>query len=215
MSKKISVDSVPVKHLMKADVKFRALYQLVGDLSYSPLGDPYEFIIKTIIGQMLSTKVGDILTERLIGICGSGRIDVDSIKQIPVEDLRAIGLSWRKAQCIMDFTNNYDKKDYSAKSLSLLSDDEVTKKITSTKGLGSWSAKMFLLFVLDRENVLPYEDAAFLQAFAWYQGLPSVPSKNDVKAICEKWSPYASTVVRYLYTAFAKGYTKEPFASYR
>jgi len=199
---------------MKADKKFKTLYRLVGELSYKLSGDPYEFIVKTIIGQMLSTKVGDIITERLIGICESGKIDVDSIKKIPAENMRAIGLSWRKAHCMLDFTNSYSKEGYSAKALSLMTDDEITKKITFTKGLGSWSAKMFLIFVLGRENILPFEDVAFLQALAWYESLPSVPSKNEVKSICEKWSPYASVAARYLYTALGMGLTKEAFDSY-
>ena len=214
MNKKITRDSPAVKHLLKADKKFKTLCRLVGDLSYAPPRDPYDFVVKTIIGQMISTKVADALTERLTNICASGKIDPASVRQIPVETLRAIGLSWRKAQCVIDFTRVYDKKAYSQKSLSTLTDEEVAAKITATKGLGSWSAKMFLLFVLDRENVLPHEDAAFLQAFAWYENLPAATAKNAPKEISEKWSPHASTIARYLYAALAKGLTKQPFASY-
>jgi DNA-3-methyladenine glycosylase II len=73
---------------------------------------------------------------------------------------------------------------------------------------------MFLLFVLGRENILPYEDSAFLQAFVWYNDLPSVPSKKEILKISEKWSPYMSVAARYLYRALDNGFTKKPFDSY-
>jgi len=211
---KIDIDSEPVKHLISVDDRFLILYKLVGELSYQLEDDPYSFIIETIIGQMLSNKVAEIFTKRLISKCYSGKIDVDSIKRLSISKLRSIGISQRKAQCIIDFTNTYNKKNYNKKTFLSLSDDEIIKNITSVKGLGIWSAKMFLLFVLGRENILPYEDAAFLQAFIWYNGLLYTPSKTDIKKICGKWSPYTSIAARYLYKALDKGLTKKPFASY-
>jgi DNA-3-methyladenine glycosylase II len=211
MTRYITIDSEPVKHLLNVDYRFKVLCQLVGELSYEIPGDPYVFIIETIIGQMLSNKVAEILTKRLISICDSGKLNIASIKKISIENLRSIGLSQRKSQCIIDFTNSYSKKDYSFLSST---DEEVIKKITSIKGLGTWSAKMFLLFVLDRKNILPYEDAAFLQALIWYNGLDSIPSKNEIKKMCEIWSPYISVAARYLYRALDMGLTKNKIAYY-
>jgi DNA-3-methyladenine glycosylase II len=216
MKKKIIInnDSESLRHLIKADKKFATLYRLVGELSYQLSGDPYSFIIETIVGQMISNKVAEIFTDRLIKICNSGKIDTNSVKRLSLDKLQSIGISRRKAQCIIDFTDKYDAKKYTAKNLSSLSDDEIIKEITSVKGLGIWSAKMFLLFVLGRENILPYEDAAFLQAFVWYNGLLSSPSKSDIKRMGEKWSPYMSVAARYLYKALDNGLTKKPFSSY-
>jgi DNA-3-methyladenine glycosylase II len=210
----ITADSESIKHLIRADGKFKTLYRLVGDISYQLAGNPYSFIIETIIGQMLSNKVADIFTKRLIDMCNSGKIDVDSIKRLSIKKLRSIGLSQSKAQCIIDFTNTYNEKSYSKRAISSLSDDEIIKNITCVKGLGNWSAKMFLLFVLGRENILPFEDSAFLQAFVWYNDLPSVPSKKEIMKISEKWSPYMSVAARYLYRALDNGFTKKPFDSY-
>jgi len=216
MNKKIriTIDSKSIKHLIGTDDSFVILYKHIGELSYQLEDDPYSFIIETIIGQMLSNKVAEIFINRLISICHSSKIDIDSIKQLSINKLRSIGISQRKAQCIIDFTNAYNKKSYTKKAISLLSDDEIIKNITSVKGLGIWSAKMFLLFVLGREDILPYEDAAFLQAFVWYNSLHYTPSKIDIKKICEKWSPYTSIAARYLYKALDNGLTKKPFTFY-
>jgi DNA-3-methyladenine glycosylase II len=210
----ISVDSEQIKHLISVDEKFVTLYQLVGEMSYKTNLDPYSSIIETIIGQMLSNKVTHIFVERLNKICLTGKIDINSINKLSVEDLRSIGISRSKAQCIIEFTNEYTKNNYTRRKLLLLSDEEIIKKITSVKGLGTWSAKMFLLFVMDRENILPYEDMAFLQAFLWYKGLQSIPKVNEIKIICKKWEPYTSIAARYLYKALDNGLTKKPFILY-
>jgi DNA-3-methyladenine glycosylase II len=216
MNKKITltIDSEPIQHLINADYKFQTLFNLVGALSYQLNNDPYTSIVETVVGQMLSNKVADIMIDRLINICESGRIDTGSIKQLSVDSMRSIGISRRKAQCIVDFTSTYNKKAYSIKNLSLLTDEEIIERITSIKGLGIWSAKMFLLFVMGRENVMPYEDMAFLQAFVWYHELPAVPPKDEIKEFCKKWSPYISIAARYLYKALDNGLTKKSFASY-
>jgi DNA-3-methyladenine glycosylase II len=211
---RLTIDSDPIKYLINADERFIILYRIVGKLSFQLSSDSYSFIIETIIGQMLSNKVAGIIVDRLTALCDSGKIDVSSIKRLSIEELRAIGISRRKAECILDFTKKYNRKDYAIQSFSLLSDDEIIKKITSIKGLGSWSAKMFLLFVLGRENILPYEDMAFLQAFVWYNELPGIPEKNEIIAICKKWSPYISIAARYLYKALDMGLTKKAFSCY-
>lgn len=210
----ITIDSESTRHLINTDSQFIILYQLIGEITYQLNCDPYAFIIETIIGQMLSNKVADILNNRLKNLCHAGKIDIDSIKKLSAENLRSIGISQRKVQCIIDFTNSYNKTEYSFKKLSLLSDDEITNKITSIKGLGIWSAKMFLLFVMDRENILPSEDMAFLQAFLWYHKLQTIPKTEEIKTISKKWEPYRSIVARYLYRALDNGLTKKSFDSY-
>jgi DNA-3-methyladenine glycosylase II len=217
MKKKITItmESEPIKYLIRRDKKFKILYNLVGELSYSLYNDYYGFIIETIIGQMLSNKVADVLTGRLINICNSGKIDIESIKNLSFKKILSIGISRSKTQCIIDFTDHYIKNKYTKKKLSRLSDEEIIKEITSIKGLGTWSAKMFLLFVLGRENILPLEDSAYMQAFIWYNGITSPPSKSKIKDISDKWNPYNSIVARYLYRALDNGLTKKPFSSYK
>jgi len=216
MKRKITLttESEPIKHLLNNDDKFIILYSQIGELSYRLDTDYYGFMIQTIIGQMLSSKVADILTDRLIAMCGTGKIDVESVKKLKFNKLLSIGLSRAKAQCIIDFTKYYSHNEYTQKRLSKLSDDEIIKEITSIKGLGMWSAKMFLMFALGKENILPYEDSAYQQAFLWYHEIISLPSKPEIIRLCDKWSPYNSAAARYLYQALDNGLTKKPFTSW-
>ena len=90
-----------------------------------------------------------------------------------------------------------------------LSDDEVFHKLKRIDGIGNWTAKMYLLFFLQRDDILPYEDSAFLQSFKWLYNLSDV-SKNSIISQCHCWKPYSSIASRYLYIALDSGLTKMP-----
>jgi len=129
----ISMETGSIKHLVKNDVKFPVLFNLIGEISYNLTSDYYRFIIETIIGQMLSNKVADIITLRLKKLCNSGKIDVNSINALNFNDLLSIGISRKKAQCIIDFTKYYTNNNFNKRYLYKLSDDEIIKKLHQLK----------------------------------------------------------------------------------
>ena len=95
-----------------------------------------------------------------------------------------------------------------------MTDDEVMRKLTSIRGIGNWSAKMYLIFALDRKDILPYEDTAFLQAYSWLYKTNDY-SPEAVKKRCKKWKPYSSIAARYMYRALDMGLTKREFHLYK
>lgn len=95
-----------------------------------------------------------------------------------------------------------------------LDDESVIKQLTAIKGIGNWTAKMYLIFVLDRQDILPTEDVAFLQAYKWlYKTTDRSPASITNK--CTKWKPYSSIAARYLYRALDSGLTKTEFHLYK
>jgi len=204
-----------IEYLLKNDINFNILYSLIGDITYYLDTDCYGFMVKTIINQMLSNKVGDILITRLIQLCETGILDVQSISLLSFEEIKAIGLSQKKTQSIIDFTNYYKENDYSYKYFAALTDEQIIKELTVVKGIGIWSAKMFLIFVIGRENIIPYEDMAYQNAFIWYKGLNSFPSKQEILKLSKKWSPFNSIFARYLYIALDNGFIQKPFSVYK
>lgn len=104
--------------------------------------------------------------------------------------------------------------DLNFKELEHLSDNEVISKLTSIRGIGTWTAKMFLIFVLDRQDVLPYEDQAFIQSYRWLYKREDC-SKASVQKHCKKWHPYSSIAARYMYKALDLGLTKTEFHLYK
>lgn len=184
---------------------------MVGSITYTPHygDDKYPFLIHEIIEQMLSIKAGQKIYGRLEDLCG-GAVTHSTISALSDDEIRSTGTSNAKVSYIRNLTAAITKGDIDLDSLENLQDDEVIKKLTSIRGIGNWSAKMFLIFVLNRPDVLPFEDGAFLQTYRWmYKTEDSSP--QAVKDKCEKWSPYSSIAARYLYRALDMGLTKEEF----
>ncbi len=200
-----------VQHLIKRDKRLAMVIGRIGDIEANIDDDPYAFLVGEIIGQMLSNKVADVIYGRLEGLCG-GSISVESMSGISVADLRGIGLSNAKSNYVLTITDAVRSGSIRFEELETLSDDEVMKKLMSYKGIGSWTAKMYLLFVLKREDIVPYEDGAFLQSFKWLYGTKDV-KKDDVLKKAKKWHPYSSIAARYLYRALDSGLIKESFSS--
>ena len=93
-------------------------------------------------------------------------------------------------------------------------DIEIERDLQKIKGIGKWSSKMYLIFVLGKNDILPYEDMAFIQAYSWLYNT----NKTDKKSIinkCKKWGKYSSVASRYLYKALDLGYTKNKFSEYK
>ena len=206
----LTADNPAILYLKKRDKRLEKLFNLIGDIECHEHLDSFSFIVEEIVGQMLSNKVADVICDRLNRIC-CGTLTVDTLSGKTVEELRAIGLSAAKSQYILAFTETVRTGHLDLERLSQLSDAEVMTQLMSVRGVGSWTAKMFLLFVLKRPDILPCEDGAFLQSFKWLYNCAEKPKRTFIEQKCKKWKPYSSTAARYLYRALDMGLTKTPF----
>lgn len=180
---------------------------LVGTITYKPYSDPYSFLVSTIIGQMLSNKVADIICERLEKHC-DGHITPAKIDELTDSQIKSIGTSNSKVKFIRELTNSIKNKDINLKQITDMNDEDAIKVLTSIHGIGTWSAKMYLIFVLNRQNILPYEDMAFIQGYKWCYNTNRI-DKDSITKKFKKFEPYRSIVARYLYKALDGGFTKE------
>ena len=158
---------------------------------------------------MLSNKVARVLRDRLTLLCG-GQITPRAILNLSREQLREIGISYAKADAILGAAKAVEDGAIPFEKFPQMTDEEVIKELTTLKGVGVWSAKMYLLFTLNRSDVLPYEDGAFLQSYAWLYKTKELTPKAIEKR-CKKWKPYSSFAARYLYYALDMGLTKKEF----
>ena len=130
------------------------------------------------------------------------------------EELHSIGTSYSKVRYIRYLTHAVTSGEMCFELLESLSDQEVMDSLMKIKGIGSWTAKMYLLFLLDRKNILPWEDVAFIQSYQWLYKTQDI-NAPAIKKKCKKWAPYASLAARYLYRALDAGLTKEEFHLYK
>lgn len=162
----LSADSKSIVYLCKKDKRLAKVINTIGPITYTIHDDGYAFLVHEIIEQMLSIKAGAKIYKRLEDLC-EGNITPQNINMLSDEQIKSIGTSNSKVSFIRSLTNSVISKQIQLNELTSLSDIEVLKTLTALRGIGNWTAKMYLIFVLDRQDILPYEDVAFLQAFEW------------------------------------------------
>lgn len=216
MSNAITLDmkTPSIQYLCEKDKRLARVISMVGPITYSlHTENIYSFLVHEIIEQMLSAKAGQKIFNRLETIC-KGPVSPEAVNALSDEQLREIGISSSKVKSIRGMTNTILMGDLDFGSLSYLPDDLAINRLTALHGIGNWTAKMFLIFVLDRPDVLPFEDGAFLQTYRWLYKTDEV-SPESIKKKCKKWRPYSSYAARYMYRALDTGLTKEPFHLYK
>lgn len=203
-----------IKYLCQKDKRLAKVISIIGEISYTTHSEnPYAFMIHEIIEQMLSIKAGMKIYSRFEELC-NGKITPQVVNELTIDQIRNTGTSSNKATYIKALTDSVLIGDINFSEFSTMSDSEVINKLTSIKGIGKWTAKMYLIFVLDRQDILPTEDAAFLQSYCWLYKTEN-PTKKDIIHKCAKWSPYSSIASRYLYRALDLGLTKQEFHLYK
>lgn len=158
-------DCKQILHLCKRDKRLAKVIRMVGSITYSVSNkDPYVFLVHEIIERMLSIKAGAKIFGILEDLC-EGVITPDKIDKLTDAQIKCIGTSHSKVLSIRTLTDKIISGELNLYELNKCSDEVITKSLLSLRGIGNWTVKMYLLFVLDRQDILPYEDAAFLQSY--------------------------------------------------
>lgn len=205
----LDMDTPSVQYLCKKGKRLAKVILMVGDITYSPHKDDFTFLVHEIIEQMLSMKAGQKIYARLEALC-DGNVTPDKVARLSDEEISSIGTSKSKVSYIRGITDAYLSGEISREILENKSDAEVTATLMKIRGVGSWTAKMYLIFVLNRPDVLPFEDGAFLQVYQWMYKTEDT-SRKAVEQKCRKWKPYSSVASRFLYRALDAGFTKSEF----
>lgn len=205
----IELDSEPVAHLRDRDWRLSHLIGRIGPIECYVSESGFANLAHSIIEQMLSTKVARTMDHRLRDLCG-GELAPEPMSRLSVERIRSIGVSQRKAENLHNLALTVTEEDLDA--LSGLSDDEARAWLKAIPGVGDWTASMFMIFQLQRPDVLPVSDLTFRSAFEWLYGAP-VDDANVQVAVCDLWRPWRSYAARYLYHALDDGLTQQGSAA--
>lgn len=194
----------PHQRLAAADPALARLVERIGPLSVAqrrrgrPRNDPYGALLRTIVGQQLSTKAARTIYGRVLDIYG----DVPAPRQVLETEpgrLRAAGLSGRKVEYLCDLAAHVERGELEIGRLRELPDEEVIAEISAVRGLGRWSAEMFLMFTLERPDVLPVDDLGIRRAVMLAYGLEALPGAAELERIAEPWRPHRTLACLYLW----------------
>jgi len=165
--------------------------------------DAYGTLLRAIIGQQLSTKAARTIYERVIALFDTGVPSPEKLLAADEAALRGAGLSGRKVEYLRDLAAHVIDGELELDRLEDLSDDEVIEEVTAVRGLGRWTAEMFLMFHLGRPDVVSGGDLGIRRAVQVAYGLDDMPSSDEVVARAEAWRPHRTLACVYLWESLS------------
>ena len=161
--------------------------------------EPYGALVRSIVGQQLSTKAARTIYERLTDLFDGRTPSPAELLAADPEEVRSAGLSRPKVGYLRSLAEHVESGELELARLSELSDEEVIEQLTAVKGLGQWTADMFLIFHLGRPDVLPVGDLGVRRAVERAYDLPELPDAARLTEIGEPWRPHRSLASLYLW----------------
>lgn len=178
-------------HFEEHDSKILNVLKTVDLTEWFEEGTPENYFIqlcRTIIYQQLAGKAAATIYGRFADLI-QGHVDPEHIAGLELQQLRDVGLSWAKAKYVKDLADKTISGEIVLTNLQDLSDEDVIAELTKVKGIGQWTAEMFLMFRLHRENVFSYGDLGLKNGFAKMYDIDN-PTIDDIQPIVDSWSPY-------------------------
>ena len=161
--------------------------------------DAYGALLRAIVGQQLSTKAARTIYGRVLDLFSGSTPSPQQLLDADVGDLRGAGLSGRKVEYLQDLAAHVISGELELERLDDLSDEEAIEEIVAVRGLGQWTAEMFLLFHLERPDVLSGGDLGIRKAIQIEYGLEKMPTPTEVEEMSERWKPHRSLASLYLW----------------
>src|SRR5580700_5298706 len=187
-----------ISHLKRSDPVLAAIIGRVGEYGIRFREPDFETLVKSIVSQQLSGRVAAVIFGRLADAVG-GKMTPASILKLRPSRMRWLGLSGSKTAYIRDLARHTRDGSVVFENLPELPDEEVIAHLTKVKGIGVWTAHMFLMFALRRHNVVPIGDLGIRNAVRKAYALEEMPAPKDIEAIAAKWHPYCTVASWYLW----------------
>ncbi len=186
-------------HLAASDPVMAEVINEIGPCTLNRQTNRYRNLVRAIVGQQISGAAARSVFKKLEASVNSKTLTADSVAKLKEGELRAVGLSSQKTRYIRDLTDHVLDKRLNLRSLHYRSDDEVVELLTDVKGIGLWTAQMFLMFSLGRPDILPWGDLGIQVAMKNLYGFESLPSKSECLDVAQPWRPYATIASWYLW----------------
>ena len=195
--------------LAAADPVMAGLIRRIGPMSIEkrrrgrPRGDAYGALLRSVVGQQLSVKAAATIFDRVLALFGGRMPTAQELLDADTAALRGAGLSGRKVEYLRDLAEHVLSGELEVDRLPELPDETVIAEITAVRGLGVWTAHMFLMFHLERPDVLPVGDLGIRNAVKAAYGLDEPPAPEELERIAEPWRPHRSLACLYLWESLA------------
>jgi DNA-3-methyladenine glycosylase II len=185
------------KHLVKKDRVMKRLIPQFGEASLQSRGDAFVTLARSIVGQQVSVKAAQTVWDRFALL--PRKITPANVLKLKVDDMRAAGLSVRKVEYIVDLALHFDNGALHVKKWSEMTDDAIIEELVAIRGIGRWTAEMFLMFHLMRPNVLPLDDVGLINGISRNYFSGEAVSRSEAREVAAAWAPYCSVATWYIW----------------
>jgi DNA-3-methyladenine glycosylase II len=184
--------------LMKHDRIMRKLIPLYPKAEFlTTRGDPFQTLARAIVGQQISVKAAQSVWDRTTAL--TKKFTAKAVLKLEPTQLREAGLSQRKVEYMQDLANHFENGGLSSAKWDLLDDDTIIAELTAIRGIGRWTAEMFLIFYLMRPNVLPLDDIGLIKgiSLAYFSGEPV--TRHEAREVAANWEPWRTVATWYMW----------------
>ena len=185
------------KHLMRKDRVMKRLIPQFGDARLQTRGDAFVTLARSIVGQQSSVKAAQAVWERFAAL--SRTLSPAHVLKLKVDDMRAAGLSARKIDYLVDLALHFDNGKLHVKDWESMDDEAIIAELVDIRGIGRWTAEMFLIFYLQRPNVLPLDDPGLITGISQNYFSGEQVSRSDAREVAEAWKPWCSVATWYIW----------------
>ena len=185
------------KHLIKKDRVMKRLIPQFGDACLQSRGDPFITLARSIVGQQISVKAAQSVWDRFVLL--PRKLTPANVLKLKVDDMRAAGLSARKVEYLVDLALNFDSGNLHFKKWSEMDDEAIIAELVAIRGIGRWTAEMFLIFHLLRPNVLPLDDVGLINGISKNYFSGESVSRSEAREVSAAWAPYRSVATWYIW----------------
>ena len=186
--------------VLRRDKHFAPLIKKYGPPVLKRGRNPFQSLARAIIRQQISGKAADSIEARFVGLFGGKRFPTpDEIVAVPLSKLRSAGLSGQKASYIKDLAEKFTDGTIKHRSLNKMQSEEIIEHLLQVKGIGVWTTHMFLIFTLNRPDILPTGDLGIRKGFQMVYGLKSLPDHKKMELLAKPWRAHASLASWYLW----------------
>lgn len=186
-------------HLQKCDPVFKRLLKQVGPFTAKAKRDRFGTLVNSIISQQISVAAAATIRARLLESFEPDPLSPAGILGLDIDRLRELGVSRQKATYILDLADRVNSGEVNLAKIHLKEDEEVIEEMIQVKGIGRWTAQMFMMFSLGRLDVLPVDDLGLKNAIKAQYELDELPDKQTIEEIAQPWRPYATIASWYLW----------------
>ena len=185
------------KHLVKKDRVMKRLIPQFGDACLQSRGDAFITLARSIVGQQISVKAAQSVWDRFALL--PRNISPANVLKLKVDDMRAAGLSARKIEYLVDLALHFDSGALHVNKWAEMDDEVIIEELVAIRGIGRWTAEMFLIFHLMRPNVLPLDDVGLINGISHNYFSGEAVSRSEVREVAAAWAPYCSVATWYIW----------------